>query len=575
MKPFKQSPRPETPPVLVLSQEVLRAIVETIGGRPAESGGPIGGRPDENRVTHFHFDSGAKTSAATYSPNHDELTRLLKETWNPGGTRLMGFVHSHPKFFEQPSGGDLAYAEKFFTAIPDLENFWLPIVTTISDAGCFSLTPYVVVRGKRRPEIVRGVVNIVGSAGEVECLIETEAGRCTVPLNQVMEKLVLQPWPVASPERVAVPTETATQPDPGQTSPTIPTETPAGKATAVAAGTNAPVQVSTEQIPPTGPLDETFARVKEAYDLVLMGNSRVICVGAGGASGWLEDLARAGLGQFVLVDHDIVSETNLATQQTYRRDIGRKKVDCIAERIRDINPKVEVVALAKSLDDLSDADVARLARLPINGHMADQTLLCGMTDAFVAQARVNRLALHLGLPSLAAQVYFEGRAAEITFTHPKVTPACHRCALGGRYRHILNSQPTARVTSHGTPIFATTRLNALKGFIALALLHHGSAHRRWGGLLTRIGKRNLVQIRMDPDLADVLGLKVFDQVFAGADRDRLAFDEVVWLPQEPESPATGFEACPDCGGIGNLLSCIGTFEDTRPMPTAYRAIRVA
>jgi proteasome lid subunit RPN8/RPN11 len=546
MKSFKQSPCSETPPVLVLTQEVLRTIVETIGMRPAESGGPIGGRAGENRVTHFHFDNDAKTSAATYSPNHEGLTRLLQETWNPGGTRLLGFVHSHPKSFDRPSGGDLVYAEKFFAAIPDLEKFWLPIVTTISDAGSFSLTPYVVVRGKRSAEVIRGVVTIVGSAGELECMVETTEGRCAVTLDQEVDKLVLQPRPAT---------------------------VGATKATATNANGAAPVSVG--PVPAIAPGDETFDRVNEAYDLGLMGNSRIVCVGAGGASGWLEDLARAGLGQFVLVDHDIVSETNLATQQTYRRDIGRKKVDCIAERIRDINPKAEVIALAESLDDLSDADVARLARFPINGRSADQTLLCGMTDAFLAQARMNRLALHLGLPSLAAQVYREGRAAEITFTHPKVTPACHRCALGGRYRHILNSPPTARLTSHGTPIFATTRLNALKGFIALALLHHGSAHRRWGGLLTRIGKRNLVQIRMDPDLAEVLGLKVFDQVFAGADRDRLAFDEVVWLPQEPEGPATGFEACPDCGGTGNLLSCIGTFEDTRSMPTAHRAIRVA
>ena len=113
------------------------------------------------------------------------------------------------------------------------------------------------------------------------------------------------------------------------------------------------------------------------------------------------------------------------------------------------------------------------------------------------------------------------------------------------------------MTSHGTPIFATARLNATKGFIALALLHHGSTHPRWGQMLNRIGKRNFVLVRMDPDFAETIGMRTFDKVFSSADKDRLFFDESVWLPEEPESPATGHEPCPDCGGTGDLRDSIG------------------
>src|SRR5205823_1388158 len=114
-----------------------------------------------------------------------------------------------------------------------------------------------------------------------------------------------------------------------------------------------------------------------------------------------------------------------------------------------------------------------------------------------------------GLPSLCAQVYQEGRGAEVTFTYPGVTPACHRCILSSRYEAFLELDYQNTVTSNGTPIFATTRLNAIKGFVTLALLHHGTDHPRWGRLLTRIGKRNLLQIRMDPDLA----IRTFGRVF--------------------------------------------------------------
>jgi molybdopterin/thiamine biosynthesis adenylyltransferase len=308
----------------------------------------------------------------------------------------------------------------------------------------------------------------------------------------------------------------------------------------------------------------TFERVVDAYDLALMKGSRIIAVGAGGAADWLEQLARAGVGQFIMIDPDVVSETNLATQQTYRRDIGRPKVDCIAERIRDINPTAKAIALQKSLDDLADEDIRRLALDPIDGRLPGRTVICGLTDNFFAQARVNRLALQLGLPSLCAQVYREGRGAEITFTYPGITPACHRCILSSRYRYFLEQGQNNDVTSHGTPIFATTRLNAIKGFVMLALLHHGSAHPRWGSMLSRIGNRNLIQIRMAPDFAETMKMTVFNRVFEQADQSRLFFDEVVWLPQKEESPETGYPYhCPDCGGTGDLRKAIGTIQDTK------------
>lgn len=314
--------------------------------------------------------------------------------------------------------------------------------------------------------------------------------------------------------------------------------------------------------------DETFDRVREAYDLPRLKRCRVIYVGAGGAAAFVEDLARAGVGQHVLIDPDTVSATNLATQQVYRRDLGRPKVECLAERILDINPQASVAPHAFRLDNFNDDELSVLLRGPLDqGDVPVVSLLCGLTDNFQAQARINRLALKFGVPSLCAQVYREGRGAEITFTYPGVTPACHRCVLSSRYAAYLDDEYQNAVTSDGTPIFATARLNATKGFLALAILHHSSDHPRWGGLLRRIAERNLIQIRMDPDFSSSLGLSVFDTVFSNADRSRLIFDETVWLPQKPDNPnRNGQPNCPDCGGHGDLSAAIGVCVDTRPMP---------
>jgi hypothetical protein len=224
------------------------------------------------------------------------------------------------------------------------------------------------------------------------------------------------------------------------------------------------------------------------------------------------------------------------------------------------------VEFQKRLEDLSDDEIRKLSFDPLGGRESRRTVICGLTDNFEAQARVNRLALKYMLPSICAQVYAEGRGAEVTFAFPGVTPACHRCILSSRYKYYASPNNANTVTSDGTPIFSTTRLNAIKGFILLALLHHGSEHPRWGNMLLRIGKRNLVQIRMDPDIAVSLGLKGFDKVFENAGKERLFFDEVIWLPQDPECPATGYAVCPDCGGTGDLRHAAGKFEDTRSLP---------
>lgn len=330
--------------------------------------------------------------------------------------------------------------------------------------------------------------------------------------------------------------------------------------------------------------DAGFDRVREAYDLPLMARTRLVLVGVGGAAAFAESMARAGVGEFVLIDPDVVELPNIGTQQVYRSDLGRAKVDAVARRILDVNPHARVVGIQVVLDDLTDDMVRRLVHRPLPNTATPgpvTTVLCGLTDNFWAQARVNRLALHFGVPMLAAQVYREGRGVEVSFAIPGVTPACGRCVLGNRYRAHLDRGFHNSVTSHGTPLWATERLNALKGEILLTMVHGSAtrspsdhpARRRYSALLERIGNRNLVVARLDPEIVETLGLAVFDKVFRGADADRIVADETLWLPQEPENPSTGFDPCPDCGGVGDLAACEGTFDDTRLKPEVNKAER--
>lgn len=72
--------------------------------------------------------------------------------------------------------------------------------------------------------------------------------------------------------------------------------------------------------------------------------SRVAVFGIGGVGGYtVEALARSGIGQLDLIDSDTVSLSNMNRQIiALHSTIGQYKVDVMRERVKDINPDIEV-----------------------------------------------------------------------------------------------------------------------------------------------------------------------------------------------------------------------------------------
>lgn len=72
--------------------------------------------------------------------------------------------------------------------------------------------------------------------------------------------------------------------------------------------------------------------------------SSVMVFGVGGVgSHCVEALARSGIGRLILIDNDTVSLTNINRQSiAYHSTIGRLKTEVMAERIRDIDPAINV-----------------------------------------------------------------------------------------------------------------------------------------------------------------------------------------------------------------------------------------
>lgn len=78
-----------------------------------------------------------------------------------------------------------------------------------------------------------------------------------------------------------------------------------------------------------------------------LNDSRVAVFGVGGVGGYAaEALARSGVGSLDLIDNDVVSLTNINRQIiALHSTVGRLKVEVMAERVRDINPRINVNAI--------------------------------------------------------------------------------------------------------------------------------------------------------------------------------------------------------------------------------------
>ena len=78
----------------------------------------------------------------------------------------------------------------------------------------------------------------------------------------------------------------------------------------------------------------------------------VLVIGLGGVGGYsVESLVRSGIGHLIIVDGDVVDETNLNRQIIATSSvIGKSKVDLFYSRIKDINPDCVVTQINKFIN---------------------------------------------------------------------------------------------------------------------------------------------------------------------------------------------------------------------------------
>jgi molybdopterin/thiamine biosynthesis adenylyltransferase/rhodanese-related sulfurtransferase/molybdopterin converting factor small subunit len=177
-------------------------------------------------------------------------------------------------------------------------------------------------------------------------------------------------------------------------------------------------------VPPDAPLSPAeirrYARHLILPELAIEGQRKlkqasVLLVGAGGLGAPAAIyLAAAGVGRLGIVDFDVVDESNLQRQILYgQSNVGKPKLQSAIQRLRDLNPFVEVVGYE---EPLTSANAMRI--------LADYDVIVDGADNFPTRYLVNDACVLLGKPNVHGSVFrFEG---QVTVFDAKVGP-CYRC----------------------------------------------------------------------------------------------------------------------------------------------------
>src|ERR671920_759375 len=143
--------------------------------------------------------------------------------------------------------------------------------------------------------------------------------------------------------------------------------------------------------------------------------AKVLTVGTGGLGSPLAlYLAAAGIGTIGIVDFDVVDESNLQRQIIHgTSDVGRPKVESAYEKIKDINPNVEVRVHEEALTSENALEI-----------FEDYDVIVDGTDNFPTRYLVNDACVLLGKPNAYGSIFrFEGQASVFA---TKDGP-CYRC----------------------------------------------------------------------------------------------------------------------------------------------------
>ncbi|MGG5575409.1 molybdopterin-synthase adenylyltransferase MoeB [Vibrio diazotrophicus] len=145
--------------------------------------------------------------------------------------------------------------------------------------------------------------------------------------------------------------------------------------------------------------------------------SSILILGAGGLGcASSQYLATAGIGKLTLIDDDKVELSNLQRQVLHHdADIGKLKVESAAQALKELNPALEIVTVAKRLNDEALLSLVQAHDLVLDA-----------SDNVDTRNQLNRLCYQTKTPLVSgAAIRMEGQVS--VFTYQDESEPCYQC----------------------------------------------------------------------------------------------------------------------------------------------------
>lgn len=162
---------------------------------------------------------------------------------------------------------------------------------------------------------------------------------------------------------------------------------------------------------------QLYSRSRGILESSLLEDRKVAVVGLGsGGSHVAIELAKAGVGKFVLVDFDRIELHNIIRHICGLSDLGRLKTNVMRDRILDKNPFAEVEIFNTNINILDDA------RRILKG----SDVVIAATDNIRSRLNINTISIELGIPTFYGKCAVRAAGGEVLRVRPKVGP-CFSC----------------------------------------------------------------------------------------------------------------------------------------------------
>jgi molybdopterin/thiamine biosynthesis adenylyltransferase len=165
----------------------------------------------------------------------------------------------------------------------------------------------------------------------------------------------------------------------------------------------------------------------------MLGKKAVICgLGSVGSLVALE-LARSGVGNFLLIDIDTLAYHNICRHQLGIADIGRFKVSAVKDRILQINPHANITT--------QNIPIEEVEKGVFDSFITGDTVIAGCADNIEGDLYANKISKIYKIPFISIGLWERAFAGEIFYSLPGKTP-CYECMFDEERRRVISFRPS-------------------------------------------------------------------------------------------------------------------------------------